>query len=156
MIFPFYFDFKVFLKRILIREGFKGNRRFPLEERKGKKEVKIRRVMVEKEKEVTVFGRIFPLAKSDENEGIRRKKIIFFIASPEFAAYMTSEFEVINSFNLTHPITKHFDNSGILLKLIGGLRNLSRNPRIDQLSSLGLMSTTTSSILNHFLSLRII
>jgi hypothetical protein len=146
---------------LLLREGFKGNRRFPLEEVKVKVKVKgvvegSRRVKVEEEEKVTIFGRIFPVTKADENMGVRRKKIIFFIASTEFTANMAKEFKIIVRFNLTHAITEKFGNSSILLKLIGRLGHLSGNPRINQLTSLRLMSTSTSSILNHFLSLRII
>jgi len=84
-----------------------------------------------KEKEVTIFGRIFPMTKTDKDRGIKRKKVIFFISAAKFAANMTSEFEVIKSFNKTHTIAKQFDNSSILLKLIRGFRDLSGSPRIN-------------------------
>jgi len=109
--------------------------------------------MIEEEEKVTISVRIFPLPKTDEKRGIRREKIIFFIASPKFASNMASQEETILSKHLTHTITEHFGNSSILLKLIGRLGNFDRTPRINQLSGLGLMPTSPSSILHHFLLL---
>jgi hypothetical protein len=141
----------------LLREGFKGNRRFPLEAKEVIMVRKVRkRIKVEDEEEVTIFGRIFPITKADEKEGVKGDKVIFFVASTEFAANMANEFKIIVSFNLTHTIPEKFCDSGINFELIGRLGNFTRRTRIDQLPGLRLMSTSTSSILNHFLSLLII
>jgi hypothetical protein len=119
-------------------------------------EVKDCRRKVEDEEKVTIFGRIFPVTKTDEKERVKGDEVIFFIASAEFATNMTNEFKIIIGFNLTHTIPEKFGDSGINFELIGRLRNFTRNSRIDQLPGLRLMSTSTSSILNHFLSLLII
>ena len=108
---------------------------------------------VKEEKEVTIFRRIFPIPKTDKEEGIRRKKVKIFIASAEFAANMASESESIKGKDLTHTIAKHFRNSSIELKFIRRLGHVRIIAEIKQLSSLRLVSTSTSSILNHFLSL---
>jgi hypothetical protein len=118
--------------------------------------VKWKGVKVEDEEKVTIFGRIFPVTKADEKERVEGDEVIFFIASTEFAANMTNEFKVIVSFNLTHTIAEKFGYSSINFELIRRLRNLTRSPRIDQLPGLRLMSTSTSSIFDHFLSLLII
>jgi hypothetical protein len=134
----------------------------PLRGKEKKFKVKVRviirkvRIKVEEEEKVTIFGRIFPFTKADEKERVNGDEVIFFISSPEFTPNMANEFEVIVSFNLTHTIAKKFGDSGINFELIGRLGNFTRNTRINQLPSLRLMSTSTSSILNHFLSLRII
>ena len=61
------------------------------------------------EEEITVFGRSFPIAKSNQNDRLDRNEIGRFIARPEFATNMTSEVKssrIVRKRDKTHTIPK--------------------------------------------------
>jgi hypothetical protein len=87
----------------IIRE--RGMRRRKRGKNRRRDEIKI----VIDEEEITVFGRSFPIAKSNQNDRLDRNEIGGFIARPEFATNMTSEVyssRIMRKRNKTHTIPK--------------------------------------------------
>jgi len=87
----------------IIRE--RGMRRRKRGKNRRRDEIKI---VIDEEK-VTVFGRSFPIAKSNQNDRLNRNEIGRFIARPEFATNMTSEVKssrIVRKRDKTHTIPK--------------------------------------------------